>query len=99
VSWQGEDDVSEVEFENLLDNKIPQGVVPLERIFSRHDMYKRKPVGDQSQDVYEINIGPIKSPEMIKIGRNTSLEERKNIENLIKEYKYVFAWSYDDLNF
>ena len=34
---------------------------------------------------------------MIKIGNNTSPKERKAIENLIREYKDVFAWTYDDL--
>jgi hypothetical protein len=34
---------------------------------------------------------------MEKIGKGTSSEERKKIENLIREHRDVFAWSYDDL--
>ena len=34
---------------------------------------------------------------MIKIGKNASPNERKAIENLIREYNDVFAWTYDDL--
>jgi hypothetical protein len=44
-NWQGEgeeEDDGEVKIEDLLDNKIPHGVVPLERMFNRHDMYKKK---------------------------------------------------------
>jgi len=34
---------------------------------------------------------------MINIGKGTSKEERNQIEKLIREYKDVFSWSYDDL--
>jgi hypothetical protein len=57
----------------------------------------RKKEGDQPKDVFEINIGSTKSPRLIKIGKSMSPDERKSIENLIREYKDVFAWSYDDL--
>jgi hypothetical protein len=33
----------------------------------------------------------------VKIGKGISSEERKEIEDLIREYRDVFAWSYDDL--
>jgi hypothetical protein len=47
--------------------------------------------------VTEVNIGSTKSPRLIKIGNRMSLDERKSIEKLIREYKDVFAWSYNDL--
>ena len=34
---------------------------------------------------------------MVKIGKNVSSKERKAIENLIRKYKDVFSWTYDDL--
>jgi hypothetical protein len=34
---------------------------------------------------------------MIKIGKGTPKEESKQIEDLIRGYWNVFAWSYDDL--
>ena len=45
----------------------------------------------------EINIGKTNSPQMIKIGTITSHNEKKEIENLIREFKDIFTWSYDDL--
>ena len=45
----------------------------------------------------EINIGTDKDPKLIKIGKGTSEKERNNLINLIKEYRDVLAFSYDDL--
>ena len=70
--------------------------IPLEKNFNRHDEYKGKRV-EPVDEVIEINIGSSVSPKMIKIGKNASPKERKAIENLIREYKDVFAWTYDDL--
>jgi hypothetical protein len=42
VDWRVEDETNEVfEVIDLLEgNKIPKGLVPIERIFDRHDIYK-----------------------------------------------------------
>jgi hypothetical protein len=66
-------------------------------MFDRHDMYKGKPIVDQFDEVIEFNIGSKNNPRMIKIGKGTTPAERKSIINLIREYKDVFSWSYDDL--
>jgi hypothetical protein len=38
ISWQGEDDTSEIEIDDFQYNRIPQDGVPLERVFNRHAM-------------------------------------------------------------
>ena len=58
--------------ENLQDKNIPKGMVTLERVFNRHDMCKDKQNEDESEVVFEINIGSTSSLRMIKIGKNTS---------------------------
>ena len=45
----------------------------------------------------EINIGTDKDPKLIKIGKGNSEKERNNLINLIKEYRDVLAFSYDEL--
>ena len=45
----------------------------------------------------EINIGTNKDPMLIKIGKGTSKKERNNLINLIKEYRDVLYFSYDEL--
>ena len=45
----------------------------------------------------EINIRTDKDPKLIKIGEGTSKKERNNLINLIKEYRDVLAFSYDEI--
>ena len=64
--------------------------IPLEKNFNRHDEYKGRRV-EPIDEVIEINIGTFVSPKMVKIENNASPKERREIENLIQEYKDVFA--------
>ena len=48
-------------------------------------------------DYVEIYIGTDKDPKLIKIGKDTSKNERNSLINLIKEYRDVLAFSYDEL--
>ena len=48
-------------------------------------------------DYVEINIGSDKNPKLIKIGKGTSEKERNDSINLVKEYRDVFSFSYDEL--
>ena len=45
----------------------------------------------------EINIGTDKDPKLIKIGKGTSEKERNSLMNLIKEYRDMLDFSYDEL--
>jgi hypothetical protein len=38
-------------------------------MFDRHDMYKGKPVVDQSDEAFEFNLGSEIEPRMVKIGK------------------------------
>jgi hypothetical protein len=60
-------------------------------------MYKQKKDVSKPEDCVEINIGSKESPKLIKVGKNLSTKERRMIEDLVREYRDVFAWTYDDL--
>ena len=45
----------------------------------------------------EYNIGSEKQPQMIKLSKLLSDDERRKYLALLKEYKDIFAWSYQDL--
>ena len=45
----------------------------------------------------EINIGTEKYPKLIKIGKRTLKKERNSLINLIKEYRDVLVFIYDEL--
>jgi hypothetical protein len=60
-------------------------------------MYKGKPSNKISDEIVEFNIGTEESPKLIKFGKGTTTDERENLIALIREFKYVFVWSYEDL--
>lgn len=96
IDWKTEED-KDVEIVDLASNVIPRGVIPLERLFDRDDAYVKGKEPNKPKDYVEINIGSDCDPGIIKIGTNTSPQGRKEIETLVREYRDVFAWSYDDL--
>jgi hypothetical protein len=49
----------------------------LEKIFDRHDMYKKKKEVVKPGSYIEVNIGTEEVPRLIKIGKGTSEKERK----------------------
>lgn len=47
------------------------------------------------EETQPINLGTADEPQEVRIGNTLTLEER--LIDLLKEYKDVFAWSYDDM--
>jgi hypothetical protein len=72
--------------EQLIENMLLSILVPLERMFDRHDMYKEKKEMVKPNEYMEVNIGSPEIPKIVKIGKGTSSKERREIENLIIEY-------------
>ena len=44
-----------------------------------------------------INLGTELNPQTINLGLNCDPVEKTAFMKLFKEFKYVFAWTYDDL--
>jgi ribonuclease HI len=76
----------------------PRRVVSLERDFDKLDGHKQRE-GSKKEvcDHLEVNIGTVEEPRMVKIGKTTPIEERVEIVKLLKEYRDVLAFSYDEL--
>jgi hypothetical protein len=72
------------------------GLVPLEKLFDKFDVFKGINKSKLDEEVIEVNIGSTESPRIIKIGQGCTQVERR-LEVLVDEYKDVFAWSYDEL--
>jgi hypothetical protein len=81
----------------LRTNRIPKGLVPLEKLFDKSDAFKGTNKSKLDEHVIELNVGSKESPRIIKIGQGCTQVERRRLEALVREYKDVFAWSYDDL--
>jgi hypothetical protein len=80
-----------IEIIDLPDGPLPKGVVPLERLFDRNDMYKGKSSSKIDDEVIEFNIGTKESPKMVKFGKGTTPDEREKLISLIREFKDVFS--------
>ena len=77
---------------------MPRKVVSYECFFDRDDGCKKEEEKSlKNGEHIEINIGSTKDPKMIKVGKNTPKEERDQIVKLLKEYRDVLAFSYDEL--
>lgn len=79
-------------------NPTPRNVVALEQHFDRHDATMLREENKMDPGEYlEINIGTSENPKIVKIGRGTSVEERKRLIDLLREYRDILAFSYDEL--
>jgi hypothetical protein len=79
-------------------NPVPRRLIAQEKIFDRQDGHKRKEESKEKPcDHLEVNIGSDKEPRMVKVGKTTPIEERNEIVKLLKEYRDVLAFSYDEL--
>jgi hypothetical protein len=86
----------EVPMIQLKSNKIPKGLVPLENLFDRSDIFHGTNKSCLDQQVDEIDIGNKDTPRLIKVGKGCTPERRKDC-GLGKGIQGRFAWSYDEL--
>lgn len=49
------------------------------------------------QEIKRINIGTSEDPKMLNLGVTCTNEETREFVKLFQVYKYIFAWSYEDL--
>ncbi len=45
-----------------------------------------------------MNLGIKANPQCVKVSAHLIKEKTKELQTLLKEFKYVFAWTYKDLN-
>ena len=66
----------------------------LKNLIDFEEERRAKPNMDETQT---INIGTEEDPKLVLIGSTLTLEEKSELTSLLKEYKDVFAWSYQDM--
>jgi hypothetical protein len=81
----------------LKNNQIPKGLIPLERLFDRDDIPLKSTLQPQPEEVEDCDIGTEENPKLVKISKYLPLETKSKYAELLKKYKDVFAWSYDEL--
>jgi hypothetical protein len=81
----------------LKNNQIPKGLIPLERLFNKDDIPSKTTLQPQPEEVEDCNVGTVDNPKMVKLSKFLSVENKNKYTELLKKYKDVFAWSYEDL--
>jgi hypothetical protein len=81
----------------LKNNQIPKGLIPLEILFDHDDISLKSTLQPQPEEVEDCNIGTKETPKLVKISKYLPPEIKSKYAELLKQYKDVFAWSYDEL--
>ena len=82
---------------HLRTNRIPRGLIPLEKLLDKSNIFMGTNKSDLDEQVLEVNIGLDQSPRIIKLGKGCMHEKKRKLESLGRECKDVFARSYDEL--
>ena len=81
-------------------NIIPKNIVRLEKLFDLQEKFKR-PTNTKTRSstlLYEaVNLGTKQDPKNINLGKNCTSAEKAAFMKLFKEYRDIFAWTYEDL--
>ena len=81
----------------LKNNQIPKGLIPLERLFNKDDIPSKTTLQPQPEEVEDCNIGTKENPRMVKLSKYLSTENKNKYKDLLRKYKDVFAWLYEEL--
>jgi hypothetical protein len=81
----------------LKNNQIPKGLIPLEILFDQVNIPLKSNLQPQPKHVEDCNIGTKENPKLVKISKYLSPKMKIKYVELLKQYKDVFAWSYDEL--
>jgi len=81
-------------------NIILKNIVRLEKLFDLQEKFRR-PTNTKTRSstlLFEaVNLGTEQDPKNINLGKNYTSAERAPFMKLFREYKDIFAWTYEDL--
>jgi hypothetical protein len=82
------------------ENIVPKSVVKLEDLYDLKDIFKKPTyykTHSSTMSIELINLGTDQIPQKVNLGLGFSPFERTSFIKILKKYKDVFSWSYDDL--
>jgi hypothetical protein len=86
--------------ESEMVNSLPNSVVRLEKYYDFEDKFKKTvncKTNSSSLHYEKVNLGTNDNPQYINLGLGCSKQEKVAFIRLFKEFKDVFAWTYEDL--
>lgn len=74
-----------------MNNFIPKGLIPLEKLFDQNDVPKNPQLISTQDDIEEVNIGTNDEIKKIKICASLDPEIKDQYLKFLEKYKDVFA--------
>lgn len=74
--------------------EIEKDVEHFDKLIEEQKHRRAKPL---KEEITSINLGTNSNPQEVKIGSTLSPQERDEMMKLLREFKDVFAWSYEDM--
>ena len=81
----------------LKNNQIPKGLILLEILFDQNDIPVKSTLQPQPEEVEDYDIGTKEESRMVKISKLLPPEIKGKYKDLLRQFKEVFTWSYDEL--
>ncbi|XP_057948187.1 uncharacterized protein LOC131143834 [Malania oleifera] len=90
--------VIDINFENLIhETEVEDQEINLSPEMERMLKSDEKPILTSSDPTVMINLGTEEEPKQVKIGALLKGEEKDKMIELLREYRDVFSWSYQDM--
>ena len=82
---------------HLKDNVIPNGLIPLEKLFNQDDVARKPSLVPTEKGVEDVNIGAIENPKMVKLSKELPPQVKARYISLLFSFSDAFSWDYTDL--
>ena len=78
-------------------NRIPKGLVPLEKLFDHNDVAVKLEKKKDDSDTFQFNMSDEKDPKFVNLASHLNKRQKAKYGELMKEFADIFAWKYGDL--
>jgi ribonuclease HI len=85
------------EIVQLSTNRIPKGLVPLEKLFDHNDASIKLEKKEEDSDVFQFNVANEENPKYVNLASHLTNKHKYEYGDLLKEFSDIFAWKYSDL--
>ena len=72
-------------------------ILKISKETSNNEELKQGHVEPVKEETQSVNLGADDEPKMVQIGNTLTSSEKKALVTLLKEFKEVFAWLYEDM--
>ena len=79
------------EIVQLSSNRIPKGLVPLERLFDSNDVAVKLEKKEDESDSYPLNLADESDPKLVNLASHLTEQQKSEYAGLLKEFSDIFA--------